>query len=317
MDFAEEKTPSGYTLKVMFRTWKFLIFNSKGDTIPADREGRTLLHKIPLIMFIGNIFNIERDFEREYTLLKIQNKHLIVPYRNIIEKKRKFHFIPFDTPIDQIPVIIQHQRSYSSMLRDVQAALEIDYLIVDSSISETELSVIISKYKPEKVIAVTSAKSESQSQADAESDMSYININTLSENPVFLSRMHLKKMALSNLKQLLLDFDISPLDTQYILFFINELLETDPPRPEVTKNKSTLLDIRNSFEFYLALIQRDEENIKRIIDILDDPKKVAPYRTLVSKVRSMHPGNEEQLLYTEFENMVIDREEKLAASGEK
>ena len=85
----------------------------------------------------------------------------------------------------------------------------------------------------------------------------------------------------------------------------------------MTKNKSTLLDIRNSFEFYLALIQRDEENIKRIIDILDDPKKVAPYRTLVSKVRSMHPGNEEQLLYTEFENMVIDREEKLAASGEK
>lgn len=314
MDFAEEKTPSGYTLKVMFRTWKFLVFNSKGESIPADKEGRSLLHRIPLIMFIGNIFNIERDFDREYTLLKIQNKHLILPYRNIIEKKRKFHFIPFDTVIDQIPVIIQHQRSYSSMLRDVQGSLDIDYLIVDSSISETELSVIISKYKPEKVIAISSAKSESQNQADAESDMSYININTLSDNPVFLSRMHLKKMALSNLKQLLLDFDISPLDTQYILFFINELLESDPPKPEVAKNKSTLLDIRNSFEFYLALVQRDEENIKRIIGLLDDTRKVAPYRTLVSKVRSMHPGNEEQLLYTEFENMVIDREEELSSS---
>ncbi len=314
MDFAEEKTPSGYTLKVLFKTWKYLVFNNKGDSIPADKEGRSLLHKIPMIMFIGNIFNIERDFDREYTLLKIQNKNLIVPYRNIIEKKRKFHFIPLETEIDQIPVIIQHQRSYSSMLRDVQAALEIDYLIIDSSISETELSVIISKYKPEKVITVSAAKSDSQGPAETESEMSYININTLSDNPVFLSKMHLRKMALSNLKQLLLDFDISPLDTQYILFFINELLDAVKPKPEVTKNRSNLLDIRNSFEFYLALILRDEENIKRIINILDDPKKVSPYRTLVSKVRSMHPGSEEQLLYTEFENMVIDREEELASA---
>jgi hypothetical protein len=315
MDFAEERTPSGFTLKVLFKTWKFLVFNSKGDSIPADKEGRSLLHKIPMIMFMGNIFNIERDFDREYTLLKIQNKNLIVPYRNIIEKKRKYHFIPLETDIDQIPVIIQHQRSYSSMLKDVQANLGIDYLIIDSSISETELSVVISKYKPEKVIAVHQQKSESFDSADSESDMSYININTLSENPVFLCRMHLRKMALSNLKQLLLDFDISPLDTQYILFFINELLEADPAPPEIAKNRSTLLDIRNSFEFYLALIQKDEENIKRILLILGDPKKISPYRTLVSKVRSMHPGSEDQLLYTEFENMVIDREEELAASA--
>jgi hypothetical protein len=317
MDFAEEKTPAGFTLKVMFKNWKFLVFDSKGDSIPADKEGRTLLHKIPLFVFVGNIFNIEHDFDREYSLLKIQNKKLIVPYRNIVEKKRKYHFIPFEADMDQIPAIVLHQRSYSSMLRSFTSGNEIDYLIIDGSISETELSVMISKYKPGKVINISAAPSAASGKSDSENDMSYININTLSENPVFLARMHLKKMALSNLNQLLLDFDISPLDTQYILFFIKDLLESEKPGSDISKNRKTLEEIKNSFEFYLALIQRDEENIKEIISRLTDPRKISPFRTLVSKVRSMHPGSEEQLLYTEFENMVLEREEELAsrASG--
>jgi len=313
MNFAEEKTPAGYTLKVMFKNWKFLVFDSRGDSIPADREGRSLLHKIPLIVFVGNIFNIEHDFDREYTLLKIQNEKLILPYRNIVEKKRKYHFIPFEADMDQIPAIILHQRSYSSMLRSFTSGYEIDYLIVDGSISETELSVMISKYKPGKVINIGTAPSAGSFKTDTEKDMSYININTLSENPVFLARMHLKKMALSNLNQLLLDFDISPLDTQYILFFIKDLLESETKTPEIAKNRKTLEDIKNSFEFYLALIQRDNEKIKNIISMLNDPKKISPFRTLVSKVRSMNPGSEEQLLYNEYENMVLEREEEIAS----
>lgn len=314
MDFVEEKTPAGYTLKVMFKTWKFLIFNNKGDSIPADPEGRSLLHKIPLIIFVGNIFTIERDYDREYTLLKIQNGKLILPYKNIVEKKRKYHFIPMEAEMDQIPVIIQHHRSYSSMLKDFTSGAEIDYLIVDGSISETELSVIISKYKPSKVINLTTTLSSDPVQADKEDDISSININTLSENPVFLAGMHLKKMALSNLNQLLLDFDISPLDTQYILFYIRKLLDSPSPGSELEKNRKTLQEINTSFEFYLALIQRDEESIKEIISLLHDHRKISPYRTLVSKVRSMNPGNEEQLLYTEYENMVLEREEELQSA---
>ncbi len=314
MDFAEEKTPAGYTLKVMFKTWKFLIFNNMGDTIPADPEGRSLLHKIPLIIFVGNIFTIERDYDREYTLLKIQNGKLVLPYNNIIEKKRKYLFIPMESEVDQIPAIIQHQRNYSSMLKDFTTEADIDYLIIDGSISETELSVIISKYKPFKVIDITETLSSDSQQTDKEDNVSYININTLSENPVFLAGMHLKKMALSNLNQLLLDFDISPLDTQYILFYIRRLLESPSPESELEKNRKTLQEIKNSFEFYLALIQRDEESIKEIISTLTDHKKISPYKTLVSKVRSMHPGNEEQLLYTEYENMVLEREEELQSA---
>ncbi len=310
MDFTEEKTPSGYILKILFDNWNYLAFNRKGVPVYADEEGRSLLHKVPIILFLGTIFNFERDYDREYNLLKIREGQIILPYRNIVEKKRKFIFIPVSDPMDMTPALIKLLRSYSIFLKEIPAGKEIDYLIIDDSISETELAVIQSRYKPGKILNIHS-NDENENVSEKGSEPDYININTLSDNPVFLTTIHLRNMALSNINQILLDFDISAFDTQYIIFFINKTL-TDENNEDAQKNNGMLTDLKNSFEFYLALIERNEEVIKNKISVLTDRRKLAPYRTLVSKVRDMNPGREEQLLYTEYENMVLERREELA-----
>ncbi len=313
MDFTEETTPAGFTLKILFNKMKFLVFNRKGESFSADPEGRGLLHKIPTIVFLGNIFSIERDFPKEYSLLKMRDNTIILPYRNIIEKKRKYLFIHYDMSIDVLPVRMIVMKSYSKMLKDVTTDTEIDYLIIDESISEIEVAVIASRYRPGETIKVTKDKTP-LSQAGAEEKTSdYININTMSDNPVFLASYHLKNMALSNLNQLLLDFDISPFDTQFIIFLINDLLDKKKNDTSVFRNIEMLVDLLNAYEFYLALIERNEEKIREKIETEPDFRKLSPYRTLVSKVRSMYPGTEEQLLYTEYENLVLEQEEKLKA----
>jgi hypothetical protein len=313
MDYTEEITPSGYTLKILYKKLKFLIFNRKGESFSADPEGRGLLHKIPSIVFIGNIFNIERDYPKEYSLLKVRENTMILPYRNIIEKKRKFLFIHYTTSIDLVPVKITVVKSYSAMLKDIPSDIDIDYLIMDESISEIEISVIASRYRPGEIIKVTKEKSNTPLVPAEEKESDYININTMSDNPVFLASYHLKNMALSNLNQLLLDFEISAYDTQFIIFFINDILDKRKNDTTVFRNIEMLVDLLNAYEFYLALIVRDDEKIKEKIDTEPDYRKLSPYRTLVSKVRSMNPGTEEQLLYTEYENLVLEREEKLKA----
>jgi hypothetical protein len=311
MDFAEEKTPSGYTLKILFKKLKFLVFNSKGESFSADKEGRSLLHKLPTIVFLGSIFLIERDYLKEYSLLKVRDDTLILPYRNIIEKKRKFLFIHYAASIDLIPVKITSIKSYSSMLKDLPSDTDIDYLIVDESLSEVELSVIASRYRPGEIIKITTEKSDRAQTVPEEKSSDYISINTMSDNPVFLASYHLKNMALSNLNQLLLDFEISAFDTQFIIYFINDILDNRKNEPEVIRNKQMLTDLKNAYEFYLALIVRDEKILKEKIESETDSRKLSPYRTLVSKVRSMNPGREEQLLYTEYENFVLEKEENL------
>lgn len=311
MDFTEEKTPGGYTLKILFNKLKFLVFNNRGESFAADNEGRSLLHKIPTVIFLGRIFLIERDHLKEYSLLKIRDNTLILPYRNIIEKKRKYLFIHYVASMDIIPVKILTLKSYSIMLKDIPSDTVVDYLIVDESISEIEVSVIVSRYRPGEIIKVTTEKAETSHPLHEEKSSDYISINTMSDNPVFLASYHLKNMALSNLNQLLLDFDISAFDTQFIIYYINDILENRKYEPEVIKNKTMLSDLKNAYEFYLALIVRDDKFLKEKIESETDIRKLSPYRTLVSKVRSMNPGKEEQLLYTEYENLVLEKEENL------
>lgn len=311
MDFVEEKTPSGYILKILFNKLKFQVFNSKGESISADKEGRSLLHRLPTVVFLGSIFHIERDYLKEYSLYKVRDDMLILPYRSITEKKRKHLFIHYVTSLDLIPVRVITVKSYSLILKDIPSDTDIDYLVVDESLSEIEVSVIASRYRPHEIIKVTTDKSEPLQPVQEEKESSYISINTMSDNPVFLATYHLKNMALSNLNQLLLDFDISAFDTQFIIYFINDILENRKNEPDVLKNRQMLTDLKNAYEFYLALIVRDNKTLTEKIESETDTRKLSPYRTLVSKVRSMNPGREEQLLYTEYENLVIEKEEKL------
>jgi hypothetical protein len=214
--------------------------------------------------------------------------------------------------VDVVPVKILSIKSYSAMLKDVPSDTTIDYLIVDESLSEIEISVIASRYRPGEIIKVIPEKTDTSPIAEEKSS-DYININTMSDNPVFLARYHLKNMALSNLNQLLLDFDISDFDIQFIIYFINDILKNRKNEPEVVRNKQMLVDLKNAYEFYLALIVRDDKFLKEKIESETSFKKLSPYRTLVSKVRSINPGREEQLLYTEYENIILEREEKLRA----
>lgn len=311
MNFAEEKTPSGLILKVMFSKMKYLVFNNRGESISSDSEGRSLLHKMPSIIFLGTTFEIDRDYDREFSLLKLRDNHLIVPYRNIIEKKKKYIFVNLFARSDMVPASITHVKGYSAMLKDIPSGTEVDYLIIDETLSETEVSVITSRFKPMEIIYIASQKKDETEDTAGVKETGFININTMSDNAVFLASYHLKNMALSNLNQLLLDFDISAFDTQYIIYLLNDLLVNRSGENEVLRNMNMLIELKNSFEFYLALIERNGDTVKALLEKETDYRKLAPYRTLVSKVSSMNPGREGQLLYTEYENLVMDRLEEL------
>ncbi len=308
MDFTEEKTPGGITLKIMFKHWKFLAFDGRGNSIYADEEGRTLLHKIPTMVFLGKNMTLDKKYTRDYELFKIRDNELIIPY--LYNHERTYLFLPERSRIDLIPVLTDEYKSYSIMLKTLQSGKTIDYLIIDNTVTDIELSVISSKYKPNEIINISTKNRQKEKQDDAK-EGSYGNVNIMSENPVFLAQMHLRNMALSNLNQILLDFDISPFDTQYIIFFINDMIKKIDESSEGKQKKAMLMDLRNSFQFYLALLTQDNDSIDEMILAQTDYKKMAPFRTLLSKVRSNASTSDAQITYNEYENRILDHREKL------
>jgi hypothetical protein len=312
MNFIEEKTPKGYLLKIFFDKWQFLAFDKRGKSIYVDKECRSLLHTVPVIIFIGITFDIKREYDRGYVLLKIRNGEIVIPYRDLRDYKTKFFFLSTDKEMDAIPVRMILVKDVAQMVRDIDVNVQPDYVAVDDAVTPNDVIIIKNRFKVNEIVYVELANNYflSERLQIPESDR-VMNINMMSSNPVFLARIHLRAMDLAKINQLLLDFEITALDTEYILNFIQDLLAKEESEQTVKKNKVMLLDLLNSFKFYHSLLQKNEAGIKSMIDSTTDIKKLTPFRTLVSKVKAMYPGAEEQKLYTVYENILYDKLEEL------
>jgi hypothetical protein len=312
MNFIEEKTPKGYLLKIFFDKWQFLAFDRRGKSIYADKDGRSLLHTVPVIVFVGTTFDIIKNYDRNYVLLKIRDGSILVPYRDIREKKTKYFFLNTEKEMDAIPARMLLVKDVAQMVREIDTGVQPDYVVVDDAVTPNDVIIIKNRYKVEEIIYIELANNcflaERLQIPDSDRVM---NINMMSSNPVFLARIHLRTMELSKINQLLLDFEITALDTEYILSFLQEVLDNAEIDPSMQKNKPVLLDLLNSFKFYHSLLQKDETLIKLMIDSTTDLKKLTPFRTLVSKVKAMYPGADAQKLYTVYENILYDKLEEL------
>ncbi len=312
MNFIEEKTPKGYLLKIFFDKWQFLAFDRRGKSIYADSEGRSLLHTVPVVVFIGTTFDIKRDYERNYILLKIRDGSILVPYRDLRDRKTKYFFLATDKEMDAIPARMMIVKDVAQMVRDIDAGVQPDYVVVDDAITPNDVIIIKNRYKVNEIIYIELANNHFLAERLQIPDTDRVmNLNMMSGNPVFLTRIHLRTMDLSKINQLLLDFEITAPDTEYIMSFLREALDSAEGDPAQQKNIPVLLDLVNSFKFYHSLLQKDETLIKLMIDSTTDLKKLTPFRTLVSKVKAMFPGAEAQKLYTVYENILYDKLEEL------
>ncbi|MBN1533071.1 MAG: hypothetical protein JXA20_10450 [Spirochaetes bacterium] len=315
MDFIEEKTPQGYMIKILFLKWQFLAFNRRGKPIYADQEGRSLVHKVPLIVFVGSTIQKIREYDRDYSMLKIRDGVIVVPYRDVRDNRKKYFFISTDEVLDMIPVRIISSGSIIEMIREVDVTLEPDYVVVDDNITTNDIVLIKGRYKVRDIIYIELVNNYFLNErmiTPPEEKMS--NINMMSSNPVFLAQVHLRNMDLAKLNQLLLDFEIPAIDIEFIVNFIETVLEDAPNNASIAPNQRMLEEMRDSFKFYLFLLQKSDGDIREMINSRKDVKTLAPFRTLVSKVKSLYPGKEDQLLYTDYENLLMERREDLIKS---
>jgi len=317
MNFIEEKTPKGYLIKILFDNWQFLAFNRQGKSIYADKEGKSLLHEVPLLVFIGTTFEIKTEFDKTYSLLKIRDGSIVVPYLDLKDNRTKYFFLETDKEMDAIPVRMMQVGDVAQMVRDMDVAIRPRFVVVDDTVTPNDVIIIKNRYKVDEIVYLELANNHflAERLQIPEAEQA-VNLNVMSTNPVFLARIHLRTMDLSKINQLLLDFEITALDTEYILSFLQTALESTDTDPVMLKHKPVLLDLLNSFKFYHGLLEKNEQEVRDMIDSISDVKKLTPYRTLVSKVKAMFPGAEEQKLYTVYENIVYDKLEELKEKAE-
>lgn len=315
MDFIEEKTPRGISLKIFLDSWTFLAFDKKGKSIYPDAEERTQLYKVPVLILLSKNLYIKQPVQQDYKLAKIRDNNMIIEYRDRRDALTKYVFLKCEKNLDMIPVRIIQLESIASLVRELDAKLEPDYIAVDSDQPESDYVIIKSKFKTTEIINIDYLNNiyYINQKREETAEEKEINLNMLSNNPVYLARIHLGQMDLSKVNQLLLDFDLGSLDAEYIYYFIVRMLERVKD-PAVAKSTPMLKHLRDSFLFYMYLVQKNDEKIREMIDHIAEVKDMTPYQTLILKAKSMFPNREEQLLYTEYENMLMERRTSITES---
>ena len=265
MDFIEEKTPNGFLIKILLKKWQFLAFGKKGEAIYAEREQKSLLHTVPLIIFVGEHFSIKENHLQSYSLIKIRNGTMIIPYKDLRDNKIKYIFLITDSNLDLIPVRIATTKNVASMVKEIDATVHPDFVFVDESVTSNDVVIIKNRYQAKTIIFVEETRHYKLSEMTSPlEDEMELNINMMSQNPVFLTKIHLRSMNFSKINQILLDFNLTALDTEYILNFITAML-ADQKTQMSPKNRQILEELLDSFQFYHYLLQKDDEKIKTMI----------------------------------------------------
>lgn len=318
MNYIETTSPRGILIKVLLDKGQFLAFTHEGKPIYADEAKSKILHKVMFIVFIGEDFQIKTPLNQEFSFLKIVKEKITIPYIDQSGNSQKYLFIDYSGELDLIPIKLMAFKDTSTLVREVEAISKPDFIVVDRQIKKNDVIVIKNRYFNTRIILAEEKNKENQStrmedkinqwsSTRATEVIEEININMMSNNPVFLARVHLRELNFSKVNQLLLDFDLSPIETEYIISFINTMLEKENSEDDIKKNAAKLETIRNSLQFYAALLSKSRDEVQKMIKNLSDPTMLASFTTLVAKVKPLYPSTDDQLQYTEFENMLYEK----------
>jgi transcription antitermination factor NusG len=323
MNVLEEKTPKGYIVKIFIDDDRFLIFDRNGASVFKDGKKSRPFHPVMKVLFLGPHFKVRNNYNQDLSLVKVSKESLVLPYQDDREGRRKYVFISTDATIDMVPVKIIHYGNLGQLVKEIKRKEEQPgYIIVDESISKNDI-IVIKNRCPDSTVLLASeagpagvteenAKDTGVEKKNSEESVEDVDLNMLSQNPVFLARVHLRKMHLSRVKQLMLDFDLQAVDIEYIISFLQTMLANADDSEEIKKYSGKIEELLTSFQLYFHLLQRDDVKIREMIEGLDQKNQLPSYFTLVSKVKLIFPGNEDQLLFTDYENLLWEKSEQLS-----
>lgn len=321
----EKNTPKGIILKIMPEKAKFLAFARGGATIYSDESKTKLLHEMPTVVFIGADFVVPpAELEGDFSLHKVLKGQALVVFKLHEKDQERYLFLPIHCEVDLIPIKVKKMDSVAELVKAIQGGLKPSYIIVSRAITRSDVIIIKNRYTMANIVLVDDRKTsfeaefpgnvqarEIPTERRATDIAKEININMLSNNPVFLARLHLRELNFSKVSQLLFDFDLSKDDSEYILSFLNTMIKRSEEKEELAKNIEKIKALKNSFQFYLNLLTMQGDEIKKMISECKSTSDVAAYRTLIAKVKPLYEGTENEFTFTDYENLLYEQNERL------
>ncbi|MEI7013631.1 hypothetical protein [Leptospira licerasiae] len=292
--YEERKTPAGYLVKVRLGKMTYVVFTSKGPEVPKGARNQSIVVPVPRIAFLGEDFDLSHFRLGELSFVNVKQGKLVIPYQHSTSGNEvRTIFLNSGSECDILPVIIYHYDRVESLLRAREEGVEMHHLVLDEEFPRQELvalkirfpslnMLIIKRKVAQKIGAVgekpSPGKEELEKSLREESNIVDFNkvratdllekgnLNMHSKNPVFLARIHLRKMELEKVKQLLLEFTLKSEEVAFIRTFLDVMIRNDDNKEELKGWAPKLKNLDEGFRLAGLILETKEKEFEAELD---------------------------------------------------
>jgi hypothetical protein len=317
--YEERKTPAGYLVKVRLNKMTYVVFTPKGPEVPKGAKNNSIIVPVPRVVFLGDEFNLTHFRLGDLSFVNVKSSKLVIPYQHGGSRDIKTIFLNSGSESDILPVIIYHFNTVKEVGTLSEQAVEFHHIVADETLQRSDMVSLKIRYPTvnililKKKIVVTQdpktamlpdEKGENKPIDDSTGvsmrATNSANLNMNSDNPVFLSRIHLRNLELDKVKQLVFDFNLNAEDIMFIRTFLDVMIKNATQKVELEANKERLRVLDEIFRLAAMIIKKDETDFE--IELEKGLQKDVAYMiyALLEKYQENASNIEEEIMYWEW-----------------
>ncbi|PJZ70759.1 hypothetical protein CH373_07525 [Leptospira perolatii] len=291
--YEERKTPGGFLVKVRLAKMTYVVFSPKGPEVPKGSKNQSIVVPVPKVAFLGGEFDLSHFRLGELSFVNVRQGKLVIPYQHSHSGNEvRTVFLSSGSECDILPVIVHHHLGIDDFLKSKETGEEVAYLILDEMFPRQDLvslkirfpslnmliikRKVAQKIEPDSGVPVLKEELEKSLREDSSVvDFNKVratdliekgNLNMHSMNPVFLARVHLRKMEIEKVKQLLFDFHLKPEEVVFIRTFLDVMIRNEFNKEELKSwtNKLRILD--EGFRLAGLILEMKESEFEAELD---------------------------------------------------
>ncbi|MDF3820332.1 hypothetical protein P3G55_10495 [Leptospira sp. 96542] len=282
--YEERKTPGGFLVKVRLSKLTYVVFTEAGPEVPKGAKNNSIVVNVPKVGFFGDDFDVSHFHLGELSFVNVKAGKMVIPYQHGFSNEIKTIYLGTGSQSDVLPVVIYHYKNKENLMESWEKGEQAQFLVVDEEIPRSDMVSFKIRYPSMNILVIkkrinTSAESQAPKGNDGKDkgvvDYDKVratdvaknqNLNTYSENPVFLARIHLRSMELDKVKQLLLDFHLSSEDVTFIRTFLDVMIRNELQKPELDVAKNQLIAMNEAFRLAVLILEFKIEEFEMELD---------------------------------------------------
>ncbi|MDH5718701.1 MAG: hypothetical protein OEZ22_13835 [Spirochaetia bacterium] len=292
-EFLEETTKSGIIIRVNVRKGNYLVFKNNKPIVNSRLKGRSVIHNLFYVVFLGAEFDLSMNTLDKIGFYQVKSNQIHIPFN--IKGLSDIRHLKLPTYIDSetLPAVVSYYKSFNLGLLP-RSVSDLQYFVVSEQIDRellVRLKIQFPKsrvivFRQERDISVDFAQPEEEN-ASLPGDIRAVDllnrddVGELSKNPVFSSRVYLRKLDFLSMYSLPLKYILNGEDAVHIKTFLEVMLKKIDENADIKRYENEIKELINFYDILGIFLSFQVLKVEQFFD------KGLPDRDVLEKLQTV------------------------------